>query len=139
VTNVPRDLLSVAEAPELARMRWQIERVFKLGEGHGGIDEWSTSRPYQALCAVSGELLAMVAQPWSIVMGGWARADRSPTKAARVVGALALSLAPAIRSPERARRVLRHAAELMEIACRMEHHKASPNVHDRILRFGLEP
>ncbi len=139
VTNVPRDLLSVEEALELARMRWQIELVFKLWKSQGGIDEWSTSRPYKALGAVYGKLLAMVVQHWTIVMGCWTRADRSPIKAARVVGALAMSLALAIPSLERLRRVLRHAAELMEIACRMEHHKGSPNAHDRILCFGAEP
>jgi hypothetical protein len=139
VTNVPRGLLSIAEALELMRMRWQIELVFKLWKGHGGIDEWSTSRPYKALCAVYGKLLAMVVQHWTIVMGCWKRADRSPTKAARVVGALALSLALAIPSLDRLRRVLRYAAKLMQIACRMEHHKGSPNAHDRILCFGSEP
>lgn len=139
VTNVPRDLLSVAEALELARMRWQIELVFKLWKGHGGIDEWSTSRPDKALCAVYGKLLATVVQHWTIVVGCWTRADRSPTKAARVVGALALSLALALRSLRRLRRVLGHAAELMEVACRMEHHPGSPNAHDRILGFGSVP
>jgi hypothetical protein len=139
VTSVPRQLLGVAEALELARMRWQIELVFKLWKSHGGIDEWSTSRPYKALCAVYGKLLAMVVQHWTIVVGCWKRADRSPMKAARVVGALALSLALAIAGLERLRRVLRHAAELMQIACRMEHHPGSPTAHDRILCFGAEP
>lgn len=139
VTNVPRDLLSVAEALELARMRWQIELVFKLWKSHGGIDEWSTSRPYKALSALYGKLLAMVVQHWTIVTGCWRQADRSPTKAARVVKALALSLALAIRRLEQLRRLLRHAAELMTIACRMEHHEGSPNAHDRILCFGSKP
>jgi hypothetical protein len=55
VTNVPRELLSVTEALELARMRWQIELIFKLWKSHGGVDEWSTTRPYKALCIVYGK------------------------------------------------------------------------------------
>ena len=41
VTNVPRELLNVEEAMLLARLRWQIELLFKLWKSHGGIDEWS--------------------------------------------------------------------------------------------------
>jgi hypothetical protein len=136
VTNVPRGLLNVTEALELARLRWQIELVFKLWKGHGGIDEWSSSRPYKALCLLYGKLLAMLVQHWTIVMGCWEWADRSPTKAARVVEALALSLALAMTHLRRLRRVLQHTATLMRLACRMEHAKGSPNAHERIQAFG---
>jgi transposase InsO family protein len=139
VTNVPRELLSVAEALELARMRWQIELVFKLWKGHGGIDAWPASRPCKALCQVYGKLLAVVVQHWTIVTGCWAEADRSPTKAARVVRDLALSLALALGRLASLRRVLGQAAALMRRACRMEHSEGRPNAHDRILAFGSSP
>jgi hypothetical protein len=139
VTNIPRQLLSVDEAMILARLRWQIELVFKLWKSHGGIDEWSTTRPYKALCAVYAKLLAMVVQHWTIVTGCWNVVDRSPTKAARVVGALALSLAFAIRNVKQLCGVLKHAVELMRVTCRMEHHKSSPNAYDRILCYAAEP
>jgi hypothetical protein len=139
VTNVPRGLLSVAEAMALSRMRWQIELLFKLWKSHGRIDEWIGSRSDKALCAVYGKLLAMVVQHWTIVTGCWAQPDRSPTKAARVVGALALSVAVALRSSERLRWVLGRAVELMKLACRIEHHERSPTAHDRILCFGPKP
>jgi hypothetical protein len=113
--------------------------VFKLWKSHGGIDEWVGSRSYKALCAVYGKLLAMAVQHWTIVTGCWAQVDRSPTKAARVVRALALSLALAISRLERLLWVLAHAGELMAVACRMEHHKGSPTAHDRILCFGAGP
>jgi hypothetical protein len=65
VTNVPRNLLNVQETMVLVRVRWQIELVFKLWKSHGGIDEWSTSRPYKALCTVYAKLLAMVVEHWT--------------------------------------------------------------------------
>jgi hypothetical protein len=139
VTNIPGKLLNVEEAMMLARLRWQIELVFKLWKSHGGIDEWSTSRPYKALCTVYAKLLAMVVGHWTIVTGCWKVTDRSPTKAAQVVGALALSLAFAIHSLKELCGVLKHATELMRVACRMEHHKGSPNAYDRVLCFGEEP
>ena len=38
VTNAPAELLSLSEALTLRRARWQIELLFKLWKGHGGID-----------------------------------------------------------------------------------------------------
>ena len=139
VTNVPRELLNVDEAVVLAQLRWQIELVFKLWKSHGGIDEWSTSRPYKTLCAVYAKLLAMVVQHWTIVVGCWNVVDRSPIKAAGVVESMALSLAFAIHNLKLLCRVLKHVTELMRVACRMEHHKASPNANDMALRFGPKP
>jgi hypothetical protein len=138
VTNVPRAALSIAEAVAVARMRWQIELVFKLWKSHGGIDRWNSRRPYKALCCVYGELLAVVVEHWAIVTGCWSRPDRSPDKAARMIRKFALSLALAIGSLERLRDVLRHAKRVLEIACRMERRK-SRNAHEMILCFGAEP
>jgi hypothetical protein len=138
VTNVPRTKLSVEEAVALARMRWQIELVFKLWKSHGGIDEWNGRLPHKALCAVYGKLLAMVVEHWTIVTGCWSHPDRSPTKAGRLIGKFALSLAMAIRSLRRLRDVLRHAKQVLETACRMER-RGARNAHERILCFGAEP
>lgn len=139
VTNVPRRLLSAAEALVLARMRWQIELLFKLWKSGGGIDEWVGAQSAKALCAVYGKLLAMVVQHWAIVVGCWSEVDRSPTKAAWVLSALALSLATALRDAERLVWVLGHAQQLMQQSCRMEHHKKSPTSHRRLLNIGTDP
>lgn len=138
VTNVPRGTLSVEEAVALARMRWQIELVFKLWKSHGGIDEWNGTRPAKVLCAVYGKLLAMVVEHWAIVTGCWSQPDRSPSQAAWVVRAFALSLAVATRDLESLVRVLGHVMQVMEMACRMET-KGSRSANRRILRFGEEP
>jgi hypothetical protein len=138
VTNVPRPMLSVEEAVALARMRWQIELVFNQGKSPGGIDEGNSHLPSQALCTVSGKLLALVVEPWMIVTGCWSRPDRSPPKAARLIGKFALSLALAIGSLRRLREVLRQAKEVLELACRMEKRKLRSS-HEMILCFGAEP
>jgi len=138
VTNVPRAMLSVEEAAAVTRMRWQIELVFKLWKSHGGIDEWNSRSPAKVLCTVYGKLLAMVVEHWTIVTGCWSRPDRSPAKAARMIGKFALSLAMAIGCLKRLREVLRHAKQVLETACRMEKRK-SRNAHEMILGFGTEP
>jgi hypothetical protein len=132
VTNVPRELLRVEEAVALARMRWQIELIFKLWKSRGGIDVYRSRKPQSALCEVYGKLLAQVVRHWVIVAGAWSQRDRSLTKAAEIVTLLAMSLARAMRCVRRLRGVLSWARQLMTIAARMEKHGASPNAHDVI-------
>jgi hypothetical protein len=137
VTNVPRGLLSVTEAVALARMRWQIELIFKLWKSRGGIDEYRSSKPRSALCEVYGKLLAQVVRHWVIVVGVWSQRDRSLTKAADIVTLLAMSLAQAMPSVCRLRGVLSHARQLMAIAAKMEKRRTSPNANDLILCLVL--
>jgi DDE family transposase len=139
VTNVPRQLLSVEEAVALARMRWQIELIFKLWKSRGGIDEWGSSKPEYALCGMYGKLLAQVVRHWVIVIGAWSLPNRSLTKAADIVGTLAMSLAAAMRCVRRLSGVLSHARQIMEIAARMEKRRTSPNAHDLILCLDSGP
>ena len=139
VTNVPRALLSVAEAVALARLRWQIELIFKLWKSSGGIDGYRSRKPQSALCEVYGKLLAQVVRHWVIVVGAWSRRDRSLTKAAEIVALLALSLATAMRCVRRLREVLSHARQLMESAARMEKHGAAPNAHDMVFCLDTGP
>jgi hypothetical protein len=139
VTNVPPGLLTVEEAVALARMRWQIELLFKLWKSHGGVDAWRGDDPDAALCQVYGKLLAQVVRHWAIVAGAWSRADRSLTKAARVVEDLALSLAAAMRSVRRLRGVLAQARRLMQTVARMERRRKRLSAHDMILCLASEP
>ena len=139
VTNVPRGSLSVEEAVALARMRWQIELIFKLWKSRGGIDEYRSGKPQSALCEVYGKLLAQVVRHWVIVVGAWSQRDRSLTKAAAIVTLLALSLATAMRCARRLRGVLSYAQQLMATAARMEKHGASPNAHDLIFCLDTGP
>jgi hypothetical protein len=139
VTNVPRGSLSVEEAVALARLRWQIELIFKLWKSGGGIDAYRSSKPQSALCEVYGKLLAQVVRHWVIVVGAWSGRDRSLTKAAEIVTLLALSLARAMGSVRRLRGVLSYARQLMAITARMEKHGASPNAHDMIFCLDTGP
>lgn len=52
ITNAPPQMLSLEEALVLARVRWQIELLFKLWKSHGKIDEWR-SETHGEFCAKS--------------------------------------------------------------------------------------
>lgn len=140
VTNVPREKLNVEEAVALARMRWQIELLFKLWKsGGGGVDRRRGAGTASALCQLYSKLLAQVVRHWVIVVGAWSMSDRSMTKAAEVVRMMALSLAMALGSRSRLSAVLRHARRLMEVGAHMERRRKAPNAHDLILCLDSGP
>ena len=98
VTNVPSDRLALCEALVLARVRWQIELLFKLWKSHGRVDASRSTKPWRILCEVYAKLLAMLVQHWVFLVSCWAYPDRSLTKAAQTVQKHALHLASAFAS-----------------------------------------
>lgn len=93
VTNVPLELLSVTDVLVLARLRWQIELLFKLWKSHGQIDCSRSEKPWRQLCELYAKLLGMIIQHWSFLIGNWRFPDRSLVKAAATVRQHALHLA----------------------------------------------
>lgn len=139
ITNIPPELLTLSEALILAKVRWQIELLFKLWKSQGQIDTWRSGKPARILCEVYAKLLAMVVQQWALVVGCWRYVDRSLVKAAQVVRDHAVELAGA-----RAR--LDHLSEVLEtIQCvltrtaRMNSRRKHPNTYQLLLALTTEP
>lgn len=59
LTNVTRKRADYAQILVLLRLRWQIERLFRLWKEDGKIDEWRTKKPYRILCEMYAKLCAM--------------------------------------------------------------------------------
>lgn len=93
VTNVPCNLLSVAEALVLGRSRWQIEMLFKLWKSVGLIDESRSDNPYHILTEFYAKLIAMVIQHWLFLTELWDHPDRSLHQASQVIQKHAFHLA----------------------------------------------
>lgn len=85
VTNAPEEMLSAEEAWVLYRLRWQIELLFKLWKSSGGLDTSRGSEPERVMAELYAKFIALVVQHWLLLAGCWQHADRSLTKAARVV------------------------------------------------------
>jgi len=85
LTNVPRRRLSTEQVLIILRLRWQIERLFRLWKEHGHIDQWRSKKPWRILCEVYAKLAAMLIQHWLIQLGCWQDPHRSIVKAAQVV------------------------------------------------------
>ncbi|MEJ2747715.1 MAG: IS4 family transposase, partial [Anaerolineae bacterium] len=71
VTNVPIEQLAPAEMIVLARLRWQIELLFKLWKSQGGIDKSRSDKPWRILCELYAKLIGMIIQHWSFLLGNW--------------------------------------------------------------------
>jgi Transposase DDE domain len=85
ITNIPARLLRFDEALVLLRLRWQIERLFRLWKEYGHIDETRSKSPWRILTEIYSKLAAMVIQQWLIQQGSWQDPHRSLFKAAQVV------------------------------------------------------
>lgn len=92
-TNVPAEQLTVTEALGVARVRWQIERLFKRWKRDGKIDEWRSAKPWRILTEIYAKLLAMVIQHWVVVVTGWRYPERSMVKGAQTIRSHACYLA----------------------------------------------
>ena len=85
LTNLPRTRADYAQVLVLLRLRWQIERLFRLWKEDGKIDEWRTKKPYRILCEFYAKLCAMIMQSALLAEGCWSDPYRSIVKAAQAI------------------------------------------------------
>jgi len=133
LTNLPPDLATPTEVLVLARVRWQIELLFKLWKSHGQIDEWRSTKPWRILCEVYAKLLAMVVQHWLFLVSNWAYPDRSLLKAAQTVQKFALSLASALRVAKELEHAITVIQGCLSLGCRIDKRKRDPNLYQLLL------
>jgi Transposase DDE domain len=129
VTNMPGDRFTLREALVLARVRWQIELLFKLWKSHGRVDESRSTKPWRLLCEVYAKLLAMLVQHWVFLVSCWASPNRSLVKAAQTVQKHALHLASTFGSPRRLLTALSTVQRCVAAGCRMNRRKKHPNTY----------
>jgi hypothetical protein len=82
ITNIARKRANYSQILVLLRLRWQIERLFRLWKEDGKIDEWRTKKPYRILCEFYAKMCAMIIQQSFIQEGCWLDPYRSIVKAA---------------------------------------------------------
>jgi hypothetical protein len=136
LTNVPRRRLSSEQVLVILRLRWQIERLFRLWKEYGSIDQWRSKKPWRILSEVYAKLAAMVIQQWLIQLGCWQDPHRSLVKAAQVVRREANRLMVALYKgglEEELVEILR----CMRSGCRLNTRKQAPNTSQFLLGTPL--
>jgi hypothetical protein len=127
ITNAPMSLLATREVFILARLRWQVELLFKLWKSHGQVDAWRSRRPWRILCEVYAKLLAMLVQHWIFLIGCWRVPNHSLFKAAQTVAKYAPALAMAFQNASALADMLVHLATCLTQGCRMNLRCKKPN------------
>jgi hypothetical protein len=135
LTNVPPELLSVPEARELMRLRWQIELIWKLWKQCGQIDVWRSEKPARILCEVFAKLMGMVIQHWLSIVGSWQDLHRSLVKAGRLVKKVAPALVLTLQGPLTLQGVLQRCCEGMR-RCRLNPRRKHPNTSQHLLALS---
>jgi Transposase DDE domain len=129
VTNAPRQLLSVADILVLARMRWQIELLFKQWKSDGRLAHSRSAQPWRILCEVFAKMIALIMQHWIQITTCWRYANRSLRRAAKAVRRLATALAMEIDDLVALHRILRIIAASVKTAARIDPRRKRPNAY----------
>ena len=83
VTNASEHLLSLKEAGTLAKLRWQIELLFKLWKSHGQVNKSKSQKPWRILTEVYAKIIGLIIQHWCLLTRLWRYPDKSLVKAAQ--------------------------------------------------------
>lgn len=137
VTNVPPELLTLHELLRLARIRWQIELLFKLWKSEGRLDESRSNNPWRILCEVYAKLLALLIQHWVLLVACWHFPDRSLTKAIHTVRRFAMAAAIAWPSRLALTNVLAAICRCLSHGCRIFKSNKKPSTFQRLFAEGL--
>ena len=137
VTNVPAEWLTLEQAWVLARVRWQIELLFKLWKSHGQIDQWRSQKPWRILCEVYAKLLGQILQHWILLASCWDRPDRSIVKAAQTIRKHALCLATVFGQPAGFQQALLTLQRCLAHGCRLNKRRSDPSTFQILAAFDL--
>ena len=139
-TNAPIEKLTMAEAMVLAKVRWQIELMFKLWKSHGHLDSSRSEKPWRVLCEVYAKLIAMIIQHWILLTSSWQFPNRSLVKASKTVSKHALHLAAALAKAQIQPLVeaLTTIARCLTVGCRIYRRKAQPATYQLLLELTDE-
>ena len=137
VTNCPVELLSLDEALVLARVRWQIELLFKLWKSEGLRDWSSSAKPLRILCEVYAKLLGLLLQHWLLLLSCWQRPEKSLTKAAATVRFNVALLIVALKGLFDLQTALEQIRSTIALGCRMTPRRKKPNAYQLLLNLPV--
>ena len=143
-TNASENMISFDEAFVLARLRWQIEVLFKRWKSNGKISEWRTEKPYRILCEVYAKLIGMIVQHWMLLASGFCFGNKSLTKAARTIRQHIINVACAFAEVgcvrfQLLKDALKTIKQCIQFGCQMNTRKKNPNAYQLWLYLEQKP
>jgi len=132
LTNAPEEKMTPSEALVLARVRWQVEILFRVWKSHAHVDEWRSHNPWRILSELYAKLAGQVILNW-ILLTEWHRfPDRSLFKAARLLQKLAIPLALCLRQGKGLREIISLFRECFR-TCRVNKRRGKLATFQRLL------
>lgn len=132
LTNVLPSLLTDTQIPQVARLRWQIELLFKLWKSEGQLDQWQTHNPHRILCELYAKLLALLIQHWLLLLGACHDLQISLTQAARTIQKKAWHIASVLAEGGNLLPVLQHLQRCFHAGCRISRSASSTPSFQRL-------
>jgi hypothetical protein len=136
ITSVRPEQLSGREALLLYRARWQVELLFKRWKSQGLVAQLSGATEARQLVRVWARLLAVLAQHWLVVAGGWGDPARSLSKACEAVREFVGQLASSLDDEPALQRVLATLCQTLAKTCR-QNKRAKPGTAELLNDVGL--
>jgi Transposase DDE domain len=133
LTNATAEQISLSEASELRRVRWQVEVLFKAFKSEGGIEKTRSENPWRVLSELYAKLLAMMVRQWLLLGAGYVMLVHSVLRAARRVRDMAAGVVKALGSVEQLAEELAALAVMLRSRCRVQHRHKNPSTFDRLV------
>ena len=92
VTNASGELLSIEEVVVFARLRWQIELMFKHWKSDGKLAELRSKKPDRILAEIFAKLLGLLLEHWILLQSCWDEFRISLRRASRTVRRCAMMI-----------------------------------------------
>lgn len=138
ITNVPAEILSIAEVWELYSARWQIELLFKRWKSLGKAQPATTVNPYRALCELYSKLLGVLVSHWFTLTRGGPLEGFSLTKAIRRIQRSAETLAEALDCAEQLEKLIAKLARWIRNLPLQQRRKKRPSTRQRLFHSRLK-
>ena len=132
LTNVPEEKMTPSEALVMARVRWQVEILFRVWKSHAHVDEWQSHNPWRILSELYARLAGQVILHWMLLTEWHRFPDRSLFKAARLLQKLAIPLALFLRQGKGLREIISLFRECFR-TCRVNKRRGKPATFQRLL------
>lgn len=136
VTSIPPDLASFDDLFCLARLRWQIELLFKLWKWHAQLDSSRSQQPWRIFCEILAKLLALLFQHWFAVTALWQFPNPSLVKAIPSLRAFARYLLDVLFDDALLPLAIAALQRSLASACRINKSKKNPRAFQLLSAHG---
>lgn len=132
ITNAPSSLLTLEQARVLYRVRWQIERLFRLWKETLFVDQWLSRHPHRILCEIYAKLIGALLTQKLTAFCLWFEPARSLVKCAQTIAQHALALLIHLKCNSALATTLRSLKRACLIAANIDSRRTRPATFQRI-------